>query len=88
VLDSGVEPHGAFVGSKEVGLQRGARDNRAGAVDGDRFGLQRMDSRQQITVPVEERAIDPGFSELVMIMDMRSMVASLSTSSDASAVSS
>ncbi len=32
LLDSGVEPDGAFVGGEQVGLQRGPRDARTGAV--------------------------------------------------------
>ena len=32
VLDSGVEPGGAFVGGEQVGLQRGSGDRRAGAL--------------------------------------------------------
>jgi hypothetical protein len=43
VLDSGVEPQGAFVGGKEVGLQRCACDGWAAAVAAGRFGLQRVD---------------------------------------------
>jgi hypothetical protein len=42
VLDSGVEPDGAFMGGKEVGLQRGACDGRAGAVAGGRAKRRKL----------------------------------------------
>jgi hypothetical protein len=48
LLDAGVESGGAFVGSEQVGLQRGSGDRWAGAVAGGRFdGAARDASRRQ-----------------------------------------
>ena len=64
LLGAGSEPEGAFVGGKQVRLQRGPADGRAGAAAGGRAGLRGVDLAEQVAVPVEESAVDGGFSEL------------------------
>jgi hypothetical protein len=64
LLDPGVEPDGAFVCGKQIRLQRGSCDCRAGVLIGAWICLQRMNFLQQVAVPVEECAVDSGFSEL------------------------
>ena len=60
VLDSGVEPVGAFVRGEQVGLQGGSGDGRAGAVAGGGwFGVGGVDLLEQVAVSVEEAAVDP-----------------------------
>ena len=68
LLDAGPEPSGAFVGGQQVGLQRGSGDLGAGVLVGDWICLQRMDFLQQVGVPIEECAVDSGFSELRMAL--------------------
>ena len=59
------------MGGEQVGLQRGGGDGRAGgAAAGGRGGLEGMDLAEQVAVPVEEAAVDRGFSELKMIIDI------------------
>src|SRR5450756_1749028 len=60
VLDAGAEPDGALVRGEQVCLQRGSGHCRAGAVAGDRFGLEGVDLLQQVAVPVKEGAVDSG----------------------------
>ncbi len=67
--DAGVQPERAFVRGEQVGLQRGAGDARPGglvAAGGGRGGLEGVDLGEQVAVPVEEAAVDPGFSELAV----------------------
>jgi len=64
LLGAGSEPEGAFVGGKQVRLQSGPADGRAGAAAGGRAGLRGVDLAEQVAVPVEESAVDGGFSEL------------------------
>ena len=70
LLDAGGEPQSALVGGEQVGLQRCPGDGRAGGAAGERAGLGGVDLVEQVAVPVEERAVDGGFSELKMIIDI------------------
>jgi len=59
--DPAVEPLGAFAGGEQVGLQGGAGHGRAGGVPGGRRGgFEGVDLLEQVTVPVEEAAVDSG----------------------------
>jgi hypothetical protein len=61
VLDAGVEPVGTFVCGEQVGLQRGSGDCRTGALAGGGwFGFGGVDLGEEVAVPVEEAAVDPG----------------------------
>ena len=65
LLGAGSEPEGAFVGGGQVCLQRGPGDGRPGAfAGGGRAGFDGVDLAEQVAVPVEESAVDGGFSEL------------------------
>ena len=74
--DAGAEPDGAFVGGEQVSLQGCAGDGGAGGVSrGRRGGFGRVDLLQQVAVPVEEGAVDAGFSELKAIIDIDHLMA-------------
>ena len=63
--DAAGEPECAFVGGGQVGLQRSVGDARpAGLAVCGRGGLEGVDLGEQVAVPVEEAAVDSGFSEL------------------------
>jgi hypothetical protein len=64
LADAGCEAGGAFPGGEQVGLQGGPADGRAGAGCVRRLCLQGVELPEQVAVPVEERAVDSGFSEL------------------------
>ena len=55
-------------GCEQVGLQRGAGDGRSGCVRRRWCGLGGVDLVEQVAVPVEEGAVDAGFSELRMAL--------------------
>jgi len=61
----------ALLGGQQVGLQRGSADRGPDAGGVRRLGFGGVDLFEQVGVPVEEGAVDPGFSELRMIMDLR-----------------
>ena len=65
------EPERALVGGGQVGLQRSVGDARpAGLAVCGRGGLEGVDLGEQVVVPVKEAAVDSGFSELKMIIDI------------------
>ena len=68
LLDAGDEPESALVGGEQVSLQGCPGDGRAGS--GGRASLGGVDLAEEVAVPVEERAVDRGFSELKMIIDI------------------
>jgi hypothetical protein len=69
--DAGVQPDGAFMGSEQVRLQGCPGDGGPRAVAGGRrSGLEGVDLLEEVAVPVEEGAVDRGFSELKMIIDI------------------
>jgi hypothetical protein len=68
---AGGEAEGAFVGGEQVRLQGRAGDAGAGCVAGGGRGcFEGVDFLQQVAVPVQEGAVDGGFSELKMIIDI------------------
>ena len=75
MLNARVEPDSAFVCCEQVGLQRGSGDGRTSAIAGGWFGLEGVDLLQQVAVPVKERPIDSGFSELKAIIDIDHLMA-------------
>jgi hypothetical protein len=73
---AGGEAEGAFVGGEQVRLQGRAGDARAGGAAGGRRGcFEGVDFLQQVAVPVEEGAVDRGFSELKAIIDIDRVMA-------------
>jgi len=63
--DAAGEPESPLVGGGQVGLQGGAGDARpAGLAACGRGGFEGVDLGEQVAVPVEEAAVDSGFSEL------------------------
>jgi len=65
LLDAGMQPDGALAGGEQAGVQRRPGDGRAGAAAGSgRASLGGVDLAEQVAVPVEESAVDGGFSEL------------------------
>ena len=60
LADAGGQAGGALVGGEQVGLQRGPGDGGSVSRPGGRLGLAGMDLGEQVAVPVEEGAVDPG----------------------------
>src|SRR6478735_5524049 len=61
LLNAGVQPVGAVVGCEQVGLQRGPGNRRTAALTvAGWLGFGGVDFLQQVTVSVEEAAVDAG----------------------------
>jgi hypothetical protein len=61
LLDAGLQPVGAVVGCEQVGLQRGPGNRRTAALTvAGWLGFGGVDFLQQVTVSVEEAAVDAG----------------------------
>jgi hypothetical protein len=60
LLDADAQPGGSFVGGEQIRLQRRSCDGGADVVTGYWICLQRMDFLHQVTMPVEEGAVDSG----------------------------
>jgi hypothetical protein len=60
LLDARAQPGGSFVGGEQIRLQRRSCDGGADVVTGYWICLQRMDFLHQVTMPVEEGAVDSG----------------------------
>ena len=79
--DAGGEPQCPFVCREQVRPQGRAGDARPGGAvaGGGRGGFEGVDLLQQVAVPVEECAVDAGFSELKTIIDIDRLMAAFRT---------